>query len=246
MFFSAPLRASIAFGMNGFLLGFRGRALSMGLVCFGLAAAAPSGLKGFASFFQAPPGVAVVALALVAIGCSVEETGTIRRIRFGIALRLAAAAVLTIAVVWGVLLGAPLPNLATMGIVLGAVGGTGVVIGLQHDVATYSDVRHGQTVKLMGVSRAGLELEVKGERVTVAAQSFLGATVASNLDGRAVLFLVKADARSREGLEALPWVGATREGDAFVLTEHQASMDAEELAGRVFEMVRDTRGDLVR
>lgn len=231
--------------VNRFFLGFRARAFSVALVCFGLAAVAPQGLEGFVGFLQAPPGLAVVALTLVAIGVTVEETGTIRRIRWGIGLRLLAVPILIAAVFWALLLGSPMPSLAIMGFVLGGIGAIGVGLALHHDWATYADVRHGQSVRLVNVSRSGIEINSNGERTTVAIGDILVARAVANLDGRAVIFLVNEDARKRKDLDNLPWIGATPDGDAFVLTEHQAGMDAEQLAARVIVMLAG-RGELGR
>jgi len=220
-----------------FFLGFRARALSVAFICFGLAAVAPPGIKGFVGFLQAPPGVAVVALVLVALGSSVEESGTIRRIRLGIGMRLLAVPILVAAAVWAMLLGSPLPSLAVMGLVLGAMGAIGVGIAFQHDWATYADVRHGQPVKLVELSSSGLEIETNGVRTSVAIADILAARAVENLDGRAVIFLVNEEARRRKDMDALPWIGATVEGDAFVLTEHQAGMDAQQIIARMVTMM---------
>jgi len=203
------------------------------LISFGLAAVAPPGIKGFAGFIQAPPGLAVVALALVAIGQSVEETGTIKRIRLGILLRLLAAPILVAACAWAMMLGSPMESLAMMASVLGGIGAIGFGIALQHDWATYSDVRHGQAVKLVDVSASGLELETPRGRAVIALADILVVRATVNLDGRAIIFLVNMEARKRSDLAGVPWAGATPEGDAFVLTEHQAGMDAEELVKQV-------------
>ncbi len=218
----------------------------MALICFGLAAVAPPGLKGFVGFLQAPPGLSVVALSLVAIGVSVEETGTIRRIRWGIGLRILAVPILVAAAIWAMLLGSPLPSLAAMGFILGGVGAIGVGLALQHDWATYTDVRHGQPVRLVDLSRSGLEIESNGVRTTVAMGDILVARAVANLDGRAVMFLINDDARKRKPMDALPWIGATPEGDAFVLTEHQAGMDAEQLVARMIEMMGSGKWELAR
>lgn len=193
-------------------------------------------------FLQAPPGLALIALVLVAVGQSVEETGTMKRIRFGIALRLVAAPVLVIACAWAAMLGSPMPSLATMAFVLGGLGAIGFGLALQHDWATYADVRYGQPVKVLDVSKAGIEIETQQGRVTMALTDILAVRAAANLDGRAVIFLVDAAARKRETLAALPWIGATAEGDAFVLTEHQAGMDVEVLVKRVVDSVSMLRG----
>lgn len=213
----------------------------MALIAFGLAVVAPPGIKGFLGFIQAPPGLAVVGLALMAIGVSIEELGTIRRIRLGIAMRLLAVPVLIAAVIWAMLLGSPMPSLAMMGFVLGGIGAIGVAITLQYDWAVYEDVRHGQPVRLAELSNQGLEIESDRGRSTVALADILAVRGVQNLDGRAVVFLVNEQARKRKDLDAVPWIGATPEGDAFVLTEHQAGMDVEQLvAGVVMRMKQGT------
>jgi hypothetical protein len=236
------IHAIVAFVVNRFFLSFRARAFSMALISFGLAAVAPPGIKGFAGFMQAPPGLAVVALALMAIGFSVEEMGTLQRIRLGISLRLASVPILIAAVMWGMLLGSPMPSLAAMGFVLGGIGAIGVTLALQHDWATYADVRHGQIVRLEALSKAGLEIESNRGRVTVAIGDILAVRAVQNLDGRAVVFLVNEQARKQKDMDAVPWIGATAEGDAFVLTEHQAGMDAAQLVARVVNMVTGEQG----
>lgn len=227
--------------MIPFFLGFRARAMSMALVCFGLAVVAPSGLKGFVAFLQAPPGLSVVALALMALGLSVEEAGTMRRIRLGIAMRLLSVPILLAAVIWAMMLGSPLPSLATMGFVLGGLGGVGVVIALQHDWATYADVRHGQPVQLLDISPAGLEIATRGMRTSVPLEALIAVRAVANLDGRAVIFLVHEEARRQKDMDALPWIGATPEGDAFLLTEHQAGMDVEHVIAKLGEFRAERR-----
>lgn len=209
----------------------------MAFVCFGLAVVAPSGIKGFAGFMQSPPGLGVVALALMAIGFSVEETGTIRRIRRGIAMRLAAVAVLVGAVTWAMLLGSPMPSLAMMGWVLGGAGFVGVAMALQHDLAAYADVRHGQPVRLAELSASGVVIEAKGELATIPMADILALRGAENLDGRAVIFLVKEKTRKRKNMDIVPWIGATPEGDAFVLTEHQLGRDVEVIVAQMVTML---------
>lgn len=190
---------------------------------------------------QAPPGLAVIALVLVAVGQSIEELGTIRKIRIGIALRLASAPVLVIACTWAMMLGSPMPSLVTMAVVLGGIGAVGYGLALQHDWATYGDVRYGQPVKLLDVSSTGLELETPQGRATIAIADILVVRAAANLDGRAVIFLVNPDVRNRNDLAGVPWVGATPEGDAFALTEHQVGMDVEVLVQRVLQAVSRLR-----
>ncbi len=207
--------------------------MSMALVAFGLAAVAPPGIKGFVGFLQAPPGLAVVALALMAIGHSVEETGTIRRIRLGIAMRLIAVAVLVVAAIWAVMLGAPMASLATMGLILGGAGFVGVLIALRHDWGVYGDVRYGQPVHLVELSPSGVVMEAKGNQATIPTADILALRGAQNLDGRAVVFLVNEKTRNRKNMELVPWVGATPDGDAFVLTEHQLGMDVEQFMTRM-------------
>ena len=205
----------------------------MALISFGLAAVAPPGIKGFAGFMQAPPGLAVIALALMAIGFSIEEMGTIRRIRLGVGLRILSVPIIVAAVLWAIMLGSPMPSLAMMGFVLGGVGAIGVGLAFQFDWATYADVRYGQPVRLVELSNRQLEIESDRGRASVAIADILAVRGVQNLDGRAVVFLVNEQARKRKDMDAVPWIGATPEGDAFVLTEHQAGMDIEQLMAKV-------------
>jgi hypothetical protein len=242
----AAIHAMVAPLVSRFFLGFRARAFSVALICFGLAVVAPPGLKGFVAFLQAPPGLSVVALVLVAIGVSVEETGTIRRIRWGIALRLLSVPILVAAVFWAMVIGSPLPSLVVMGFVLGGMGAIGVGLALQHDWATYADVRHGQPVRLEELTSSGLEIESNGQHMTVAIDDILMVRAVGNLDGRAVIFLLNENVRKRKDTDVLPRIGATREGDAFVLTEHQAGMDADDLVARLIEMMASGKRELQR
>lgn len=215
--------------------------MSMAFVAFGLAAVAPSGIKGFVGFLQAPPGLAVVALALMAIGLSVEETGTIRRIRLGVGMRLVAVPILVVAAFWAMTLGAPMPSLATMGLVFAGAGFVGVLIALQHDWGVYGDVRYGQPVRFVELTQSGVVIEAKGEQATVRMADILALRGAQNLDGRAIVFLVNEKTRERKNMELVPWVGATPEGDAFVLTEHQLGMDVELFMTQMAAMVAEKK-----
>src|SRR5262245_55403780 len=87
----------------------RARAMGYAFVGFGAATLAPGGLKekGVAGFLTDPAGVTLGALVLVMLGLSVEEMGTMPRIRAGLAIRLAGAAVAAAAVVWIVARGTP-------------------------------------------------------------------------------------------------------------------------------------------
>ena len=213
----------------------------MAFVSFAVAAVAPRGMKGFVAFMQAPPGLAVVALALVALGLSVEETGTIRRIRLGIAMRLVAVAMLVLSVLWACWLGSPLPSLAITAFIIGGMGAIGVIPAFLHDWSTFADVRHGQPIKLLELSRSGVEIETNGVRTTVAITDILAVRAVENMDGRGVIFLVKAKEERRTDMEDFPWAAATPEGDAFVLTEHQAGMDAYQIIARIVTMTAGGR-----
>ncbi len=215
--------------------------MSMALVAFGLAAVAPRGTAEFAELFQAPPGLALAALVLMAIGHSVEERGTIRRIRLGVGLRLVAVAVLGVAVIWAMMLGAPMPSLVTVGLIMGVPGFVGVAIALQHDWGVYGDVRYGQSIRLVELSRSGMVIESKGAQATLAIADILAVRAVQDLEGRAVVFLVKEDVRKRHAVEMFPWVGATPQGDTFVLTEHQLGKDVEEMMTEVLKRAKEAQ-----
>jgi hypothetical protein len=225
-----------------FFLGFHGRSLSAAFACFGLAAMAPSGLKGFSAFLTSPPGGGVIALALITVGSSVEETGTIRRIRIGTGLRLAAAAVLVVAAIWAAVLGAPTPGLGRFGWFLFALGAVGVGIALAHDAGAFMDPRYGQAVRLEKVSADGLEFSAGGEQVILNPWDVLGVSAAGDTMGRAVVILTKERGRLRGNTSALPWIGSTRDGDAFMVTEHQAGMDVEVLVRKILDVAEAAQG----
>ncbi len=114
-----------------------------------MACMAPSGgrHKAFVDFMTEPAGVMIVGVVLVTVGLSVEETGTMARIRSGIALRLAAVAVFVAVVLWGALRGAPSGSSVGLGWALIAAGGALVAHGARFDLAAYGDPRHGQDLQ---------------------------------------------------------------------------------------------------
>jgi len=221
--------------VHPFFLGTRARATSFGFACFGLATVAPPGIHGFGAFMLSPPGVPIVGLALVMLGISVEETGTLRRIRIAAAIRLLAFALAIAAAVWATALGAWSRELATMGAVLYGLGIAGATLGFLHDKALLADVRHGQDLRLEGISADAVTLRAGDRDVSVPSSSLRGATMAKSDVGRAVFVLVRSRNDVVGAVDRLPWVSAGRDGDAFVLTEHQAGLDADVLATRLSE-----------
>ena len=228
--------------MRRFLLVTQGRALAIAFSSFGLAAVGPTAFKGgFLQFMLSPPGLPVVALALVMLGLSVEETGTVRRIRLGVAIRLFAFGLLLVAAVWSIAEGALGSELAVLGFVLFGLGLAGAAVGFAFDKAVFVDIRHGQALQLENISADFVSLCAQGRDVTIPTSSLRGVALARDLDGRGVLVLVRSRDDVVGGAELLPWVATTREGETLILTEHEAGLDAEVLATRLSEAAAAAR-----
>ncbi len=224
------------------IYGFRGRVFAFCLPAFGLAIMAPAGgTSGFQGFVLSPPGLAFVALALMALGASVEDTGTLRRIRLGVGLRLLAAALLVPAAAWAGVIGAPSSSLATFGWGVAFVG-LALVTGLaRRDAGVFADPRHAQDTRLESISRDALRLVVHGKALSIPSGAVRRAAVGSNLEGRVALIEVSGREAITGDADALAWIARGTQGDTFVLTEHQAGLDAEVLAQRVLEAAAAAR-----
>jgi hypothetical protein len=178
-----------------------------------------------------PAGAMIVCVALVMMGLSIEESGPIRRIRIGIALRLLAAAGAGAAACWALGLGARTLSLFAMGFALIAAGGVLIAYGARFDLAAYEDPRHGQRIRLEKLSGDGLLLLVDGRMVRIP----LGDVSGASLTEGAVILGVKKGSDVRQELSSLPWMVATLEADCFVITEHQAGLDAPVLVERILQ-----------
>ncbi|MRG95693.1 hypothetical protein [Polyangium spumosum] len=222
--------------MRRILLSTQGRAFSIAFSSFGLAMLAPPAFRGgFVPFLLSPPGLVVVAIGLVMLGLSVEESGTVRRIRIGVALRLFAFVLVAAAGAWAFASGALESPLAISGFLLHGVGLAGAAVAFVFDRRVFADVRHGQAVRLENISVDFLSLRARGRDVTIPTSSLRGVALARDLDGRGVLVLVRSRDDVVGGGELLPWIATTREGETFLLTEHEAGLDAEVLATRLSE-----------
>jgi len=113
---------------------------------------------------------------------------------------------------------------------------------MRYDLAVLADPRHAQAVKLERISLDALHLVADGAPVTIPMDTVIGAVVANSGAGRGVLITVKGRDKIGGPAGALPWVAATRAGDTFVLTEHQAALDADVLAKRVLDAAAPGRG----
>lgn len=228
--------------MRRFLLGTQGRAFAIAFSSFGLAVLASSAFRGgFLPFLLSPPGLCVVALGLVMLGLSVEETGTVRRIRLGVAIRLLAFVLVIVAGVWAIFDGALGAMFAVFGFSLFGIGVAGAAVGFLFDKGVFADVRHGQAVRLENISANFVSLRVRGRDVTIPTASLRGVALARDLDGRGVFVLVRSRDDVVGGAELLPWVATTREGETLILTEHEAGLDAEVLATRLSEAAAAAR-----
>jgi hypothetical protein len=218
-----------------FLRDIRLRAGTMAFASFGLASVAPSGLRGLFPFLFSPPGLGIVAIALLMLGFSVEETGTVRRIRIGVGFRIVAFVLVLLSAAWAVALGALSSSLAVFGFCLFGVGAAGATFGFRHDLRVFADVRHGQPLRLEKITAQTVLLRARDRDVSIPTSLIRGVAVAKDLDGRGVLVLVHGRDKVVGDVASLPWLASTLEGDTFILTEHEAGLDAEVLAARLLE-----------
>jgi hypothetical protein len=229
---------------SSFLLGMRARAMGYAFGGFGMACMAPAGGHpgGFADFMMGPAGGMIAGLVLVMVGLSVEETGTLARIRAGIALRLAAAAAFAVTLLWSVLPGAPSASPATLAWTLIAAGGAVVAYGAHFDLAAYRDPRHGQPLRLDSISPGGLVLTVLGRTVTIPVADVTQVALTQSDVSRGVVIGVRKGAGVRREGDGLPWVMAGLHDDRLVVTEHEAGLDAAVLAARIQEAAGAAKG----
>ena len=203
--------------------------------CFGVAALMPRGVRGVAAFLASPAGLGIVAIVMLLVGESVEETGTLRRIRMGASIRVAAAATLAASVAWLLLMGAVGTGAALVGWALVALGLGGAGYFAHEDAQVLADVRYGQRIALRRLTDRGLEIDADGASVLVLHASILSVTVGGTANGRCLIFEVDRSA-AIEGASALPWAEERVRSRVFYLTEHQLGADAVELAGRIADM----------
>ncbi|WP_437574112.1 hypothetical protein [Sorangium sp. So ce887] len=214
---------------------FRARAMFIGLASMALACMAPAGPKGVLPFLASPAGLGIAALALMALGTSIEELGRIRRIRIGLGLCVMAAALVAAGGLWGAALAALDVSIAWPVWLLYGAGALGVALALGRDIAVLRDPRHGQSVRLEAISADAVRLTANGVPVTIPAALIRDVTLATSPEGRGVFVLLGSRDKVIGDARALPWVAAQRDGDTLLLTEHQAALDAELLAARLLE-----------
>lgn len=205
---------------------------------FGLAAIAPRGLSGFWPFMLSAAGLAIVGLALVMIGLSIEETGTIARIRLGVGARIFGFGLSVAAGLWGFFFSDAVPNAMGIAVVLYGLGLVGAAIAFRFDFAVLKDVRYGQAIQLVKITRDAVSLIVGGVETTIPTGLIRAVQLARSLEGRAAFIHIVGREKILGAANQLPWLSATREGDTFVLTEHQAGLDVEELARQLLEASR--------
>jgi hypothetical protein len=218
-----------------FLIGFRARALAFALPAIGFSLTSPSGAvknNGW-GFLQSPAGLAVVALALMAVGHSVEETGGRARILLGIRLRVVAAALILPAALWAYLLGAPDGSLGFWGAAFTLAGGSLIAVAVRHDLGVHGDLRFGQALHLVSVSPDAIRLRAHGKPIAIPSSEIEAAAVGKTLEGRLILLEVRDRGRIVGDAGALPWIVAGRRGDTFALSEYQAGLDAEAAATQI-------------
>jgi len=212
------------------LLGFRGRLFAYAGAAVGLALGAPRFGGSFVDFLATPCGGALLTGVLVGVGLSIEESGTLRRIRLGIALRLLGPVLLLATAGWAAGRGEG-PGLVF------ALGAVFVGVGAVHDAALLRDLRHGQKTRLEAIEETGLRLSVGGAPVLLPLDALDGARLATIGEGRGVWFIVSRRDRIQGDVDRLPWASSDLTRDALVLTEHECNLDARAVVGQISRAV---------
>lgn len=181
------------------------------------------------------PGLALVGLALVMLGLSIEETGSIRRIRIGAGARVIGFGLAALAGVWGFFLSDSVPNAMGIAVVLYGLGLFGSAIAFRADFGVFEDVRYGQPVRLLKITPDAVSMMVFGVATTIPTALIRGVSIAAHLNGRVAFVHLVGREKIVGAANQLPWVAASREGDTLVLTEYQAGLDADELGRRLLE-----------
>jgi hypothetical protein len=220
----------------GFLLRERPRSMAAVLACLGLATMAPHGLHEVPGFLLSPAGVGIVALGLILIGVSVEESGTIRRIRLGIGIRLVAPLALALAATWALVGTAGGASSQTFGWFLFALGAAGVLATVRHDLSTFRDPGHGQRIRLEGLSPTALQICVDGDLITIPSSVLVGVQIAAGTTGRGIFIAVSSREPITGPSEQLPWSVGTRDLDMFLMDEYQAGIDVDVFAAKIATM----------
>jgi hypothetical protein len=220
--------------------GSRLRAIAFIATAFGVAALGPQNRGGPLGFALSAAGLAVVGVAAAIAGEGIEEIGTMRWIRAGIAARLAGAAIVFVAVTWGYAAGDPTSRaFATLLIGPGLLG---VAAFTRKDARLFADVRSGEALSLRRIGDRHLEIEAAGAAIRVPLGALLGVTPAKTLAGRGLLVAVERDAKIEGASEKLPWFEERVHARVFYLDEHQLGGDAAETATRVAEATARERG----
>lgn len=187
--------------------------------------------RGIGAFFSSSAGLGFAALLLFMAGASLEEAGSLLKIRAGALLRLLATLALAVAVVWACASDdLTLWALMTKGVV--ALGLIGALLFAPRDVGILRDVRHAQRQRLLSVFPDGIELSLGEARVTIPAAAIASVALSRSEKGRGALLHLDPAALGQDALHLLGERGE-REELTLVLTEHQAATDAEVLVRRL-------------
>jgi hypothetical protein len=211
------------------LLGLRARVFTYAAAGVSLIFGVPQFQGKLVEFLLTPPGLSVIAVGLIALGISIEQSGTLARARVGIGVRLAAPALLAAAAVRAAAIG----STHVGGWTAFAAFSAPIALVTAYDARLFGDLRHGQATRLETIARGALEITAEGEPILVPIDAIVGVTVGESSVGRAVLVHVAQKNLIHGDASRLPWIGATADRDIFALTEHQCNRDARAVMGEI-------------
>jgi hypothetical protein len=221
--------------------GSRARIAAQVGAAFGVAALMPNGGRSAIGFALSPAGLAVAGIAVALAGEGIEESGTARRIRLGLGLRLLGAAMLAVAAI-AVGLGGVGQGAGGFGAILVMLGLGGTLFFATRDLKVLGDLRAGQRLSLRKVGESSLDLEAAGVAVRLPLAAIAGVALGATTTTRGLMIAVEADARIEGPASELPWTEERVRSRTFFLDEYQLGGDALELAQRIAEAKARERG----
>jgi hypothetical protein len=184
------------------------------------------------AFAFSPAGLAIAAVLATLAGESVEESGTARRIRAGLVIRLIGTALVAGAIGWVVLIGVGVGAVG-LGATLAGLGFAGSIAFSVRDGRVLQDLRFGQRISLRAITAKRLELDAAGSAIGIPLASVLGVAIAKTATRRGLMIAIEADAKIDGPARDLPWVEERVRSRKLFLDEYQLGDDADAAAKRV-------------